>query len=245
MTIACANTYQLEWLQAKLKAGLERVARDVWRRDVSLKFVVRPESLNGHSGGNGGGGKSTTPTLNRSQGEPRVTINLVEFDPTKRGYVQTSNYAWQFWLPLIKPLPFCVWNLLRSYAFQRSEANPSISLLADVSANSNRHSIRGRAASEARPHETIGALALLEEQRIIWVIRKGEGRHTTYNFKVMNSLPLLTSAQIAQLPQSVQAAHQKFLKRCQIDLDEWQQQTLPTFLPAEPPIRVVELDASE
>jgi hypothetical protein len=163
-------------------------------------------------------------------GPGEIAVELVEFDPTKRGFVMTANYAIRFWQPYLGQLPFSLWQTLRSFAFRADEdAWPSIQTLADICANGNRHAILGRARRNGRK-PIVGALETLENERIVWVLHSGSGRMTRYHFRVLGSLPLLTPGQIQRLTPRLQEAHERFLQRCAIDYEEWKQLTLPSLM---------------
>jgi len=217
LTVTLPNTYALDWIE-RLRPIIENTVERIAGRPLNVAFTTPAEEHR--------------PASERSRSEPRpgeIAIELVEFDPTRRGFVMTANYAVRFWQPYLGPLPFALWLTLRSFAWNAGRGGwPSIQTLADICANGNRHRILGRAARAGRKPIT-GALQVLENERIVWVKRTGEGRQTNYRFRVLANLPLLTPSQVQQLPANLQKAHDRFVRSCSVDHEEWNQLTLPTL----------------
>ena len=157
---------------------------------------------------------------------------MVAYDPTVRGWVMTANYAWQFWLAYLGAVPFALWNTLRSFpaAYQKKHRPfwPSIQTLADIITGGDRKRLLGREACAGRGR-TVGALEVLERERVVWVQRRGQGTSMRYMFRVLDHLPLLTPAQVATLSERLQERHARELARCEVDREEWEQLTLPTL----------------
>lgn len=209
LIVAVPTIYAQEWLDGRLRPVIESTLAALGHHSA-LAFVV-----------------SATTTGARARDEvavaaealrppPKASVQLVDFDPTTRGWIQVPAYAIQFWQPYLGPGAFALWQAIRSYA-QAGDAWPSIASLADILANGDKQKLIGRAARNQR-----GWLAILEEERLLWFKRKGQD----YIFRVLDRLPLLTPAQVATLPAKRRAAHDRFLAQAQIDRDEWQQLTL-------------------
>lgn len=178
----------------------------------------------------------------------QIPVELVKFDPRDHwGWTIIANYELQFWQPLLALLEkatgarntgiaFTVWATLRTFPAHWSPSThkpdwPSIQLLADTCAKGDRHKIIGRAARAGRNPVT-GALQLLHEQNLAIVLSShGAGPDTRYRLKVLDRLPLLTPAQVAVLPDSLQRRHLLALSRSDLDILEWTQLTLPTLAP--------------
>lgn len=215
LTVYTPNEYAKDWLENRLFNTISRTVNDLAGKSLELQFVIK--NTNGH-----------TPEASPGPGE--IAISLVSFDPMQRGFLVTPHYIIRFWQPYLRQDPFTLWFTLRSFGYQAERnAWPSIQTLADICFNGNRHRILGRAAS-GRSKDKIGALEILENERIIWVKREGEGRMTRYTFRVLESLPLLTPAQVSKLSPRLQEAHARFIKQSEIDLKEWEQLTLPSLL---------------
>jgi len=234
LTVTVANTFGQEWLDQRLRPKIEAAVADTAGRPLNVVFAVKTTNHIDDGDLDDGRPPSQQPsdpadsTL-PAPGPGEIAVELVEFDPTKRGFVMTANYAIRFWQPYLGSRPFALWLTIRSFAFRADDDSwPSIQTLADIVANGNRYAITGRAACNGRK-ATTGDLQILEEERIVWVLRDGEGSGMRYHFRVLNSLPLLTPAQVKQLPGNLQAAHERFINRCSIDYQEWRQMTLPTL----------------
>lgn len=221
------SAFAKDWLENRLYMTLQRTLSSIiGKPGLELSIVI-----------NGNGAKAepaqqfSPEAACPEPGPDEIGVELVSFDPTQRGWVQTSNYAIRFWQPLLGQPAFILWLTLRSFAFQANHKDiwPAIETLADICTNGNRHKLLGRAARQGRA-PVIGAIKILEQQRIIWVKAVGRGRQTKYYFRVLDNLPLLTPQQVTQLTPRLQEAHQRFLKQCQIDYEEWAQLTLPSLL---------------
>jgi len=164
--------------------------------------------------------KRNMPEVNKIIYQPQteaVTVKLVHFNPTQRGFVMTSNYAIRFWQPYLGNTPFSLWTTLRSFANNGTEpdtVHPSIQTLADMCANGNRSRILGR-------KERQGAIHVLQNANIIKVTTRGEGGRKRYSFEVIATLPLLTPVQVSLLSKHLQDAHERFLSQCDIEIQEW------------------------
>lgn len=176
--------------------------------------------------------------------DSRFSIELISFDPTQRGFVMTSNYAWQYWQPYLAArerqngarntgVAFCLWNTLRTFPAAWNESSllwPSIYTLADMVACGNRHKILGRAEQHNRP-PMLGALKLLEIEHIVWARACGEDSEIIYRFRILDNLPLLTPSQVAILSERLQERHAREIERCKLDYDEWVQLPMSSLLP--------------
>ena len=215
LTIYTPNEYAKDWLENRLYSTVSRTVNGVAGGPLQLQFVIN---------GNNGHTTETHP------GPGEIAISLVSFDPMQRGYLVTPHYIVRFWQPYLGQDPFTLWFTLRSFGYQAEKnAWPSIQTLADICFNGNRHRILGRAAS-GRSKDKIGALDILENERVVWVKGEGEGRMTRYTFRILESLPLLTPTQVSNLSPRLREAHARFMKQSEVDLKEWERLTLPTLL---------------
>jgi hypothetical protein len=180
----------------------------------------------------------------------RLSVELIHFDPRERGFVQLSNYALVFWQPLLNllereagsratGLAFRLWLTLRTFAahWDPHHGNhwPTIFTLARITAHGDRHRLLGRGPRGTKQagtyrKEVTGAIAILEEQRILYVTSRHSGRFTEYVFRILDRLPLLTPVQVKRLPVPLQERHQHELARSKLDYQQWQQYTLPLLL---------------
>ena len=237
LTVAVANHYAVDWLTTRLNDTVLRTAARTLGRPVEVQFIVSDDGQHPDQDET----DTDVPT------DCRVAIEIINFDPTTAGFVMTSNYAWQYWQPylaaverangaLTTGVSFCLWNTLRSFpaawVMTGRPQWPSIFTLADMVARGNRHKIMGRSEyGQKRKHSRmIGALEILENERIVWPHTIGTGRETVYCFRVLNSLPILTPLQIGRLSERLQERHAREIERCKLDINDWEQLTLPTLL---------------
>ncbi|HUV95795.1 MAG TPA: DnaA N-terminal domain-containing protein [Anaerolineae bacterium] len=236
LTITAKSAFAKDWLENRLGPTIKRTLARVAGRPLDLAFTgaypTNAETLH----------TITHPEADQSEevegdhpsipASTRFAIELVHFNPQEAGYVIVTNYALDFWQPLLGPSPFALWLTLRSFPAAWAEHIkpdwPSIQTIADICARRDRHKILGRAAW-TNHHRVIGALEVLESERIVWPRRYGTGRQTYYVFKVLNALPLLTPTQVAKLTPRLQARHDRQLARTKVNYDEWQQLTLPSL----------------
>jgi hypothetical protein len=224
--VGVKSGYAKDWLEHRLLATIKRTLARLTGQPVEIQFVVGGER-----------GRPGEQAAQEGQGseqasEPRpgeIAVELVEFDPTRKGFVMATNYAIRFWQPYLGAVPFALWLALRSFAFRADrESWPSIQTLADICTNGNRHVILGRNERKGR-ERTIGALEVLENERIVWPKKYGVGHETRYRFRVLENLPLLTPVQVQKLTPLLRRAHARFVADCPIDYEEWSRLTLPTL----------------
>lgn len=212
LTVRVENEHVKEWISNRLLATIERTVTNIVGRETKIKIDVGPLAPRPPASGD-----------QAASYESRVSVELVEYDPTKRGFVQASNYAVRFWMPYLGVGPFSLWLALRSFAYDASKVTwPSIATLAGIVSNGDRQRLIGRTK---RGQWVPGYLERLEEERVIWY--KRTGNH--YKYRVLNSLPLLTPEQVQQLPPNIREAHDRFVRHCEIDYEEWVQLPLPTL----------------
>jgi len=229
LTIGVPNSYAQDWLENRLYETIQRAVSAVAEQSLDLAFVIDGPPA---AADNGTGTNGTEPPPEPGPGQ--IAVELVSFDPTQRGFIMTSNYATRFWQPYLDlfntPIsPFQLWLTIKSFAYDcQKETWPSIQTLADICAKGQRYKILGRAPRKGAGSVT-GTLEVLEEQRIIYVRKRGAGRKIRYRFRVLENLPLLTPKQVEGLSSILQRGHKEFLQRCEIDYEEWEQMTLPSL----------------
>jgi hypothetical protein len=157
--------------------------------------------------------------------DEQVEVEVVDLEPTLRGYHISWNYSTRYWLPLLGPIPWAVWQTLLSFCFGgRDTCWPSISLIADIATGGNRNLVtgrwRGRGTNRCRQP---GALDALEDAGLLSIQIDRTGRQTRYTFHVLREPPLLTPDQLSQLPPRLQQLHADLLTRCGIDQETYQQ----------------------
>jgi len=249
VVIGAPTAFAREWLENRLADLTRKTLAGLTEKPVvEVQFILAPTRAPLALKGRGAGGEGqTTPAAPgpaqapaeaqtaEEQTEPETfTVEMVEFDPLQKGFVQVSNYALYFWQPYLGMkmpgrgtygLPFAAWQFLKSFAFGSGVVRPSIERMAATIANANRYLLLGRPDKD-RP----GALQILSDESLICIVRYGEGRETAYRFRVLNSLPLLTPAQIAPFPRNLQDAHENFLESAGFDLAIWRAITALTLI---------------
>lgn len=248
-TIGVDTAYAKDWLETRLYRTIQRTLARLTNQPAKPEFTIvypgtEPGPATGPAGPgpgrtDGAGGLRPRPSPSESDCDPnsppdcRINVELVNFDPTTAGWVMLANYAIHYWQPYLGITAFALWIALRSFpaawAGGRVSEWPSIQTLADIVANHNRHRILGRAECKGR-RRTIGALEVLENERIVYTRAYGNGPKTIYTFRVLDHLPLLTPQQVNKLTHRLQKRHQHDIARCQLDFEEWEQLTLPTLL---------------
>jgi hypothetical protein len=160
------------------------------------------------------------PTLREIQAEEgEVEVEVVEVDPTLRGFHVAWNYSTRYWLPLLGPVAWAVWQTLLNFCFgERDTCWPSISLIADIAARGNRHLVLGRwkGKGESRRRQP-GALEILQEAGLLAIETQDTGSRTRYRFRVLKEPPTLTPDQLARLSPRLQQDHAELLARCGLD----------------------------
>ena len=138
-------------------------------------------------------------------------------DPALRGYHVAWQYGWRFWLPILGPVPFLVWQQLISFCYgDKDTCWPSVSLLADLVAKGNRHAITGRwrGKGKARRRQP-GALEILEAHGLLAVETKNPGPTARHTFHVVKEPPLLPPNLLSKLPPRLQQMHADLLRRAE------------------------------
>lgn len=221
LVIGVPSIYAIEWLDNRLRKQIGRALKQhgypgLFRFMVAGEFGDAVEALREVSSEEAA---ATAPGAALSE----AMIELVEFDPARRGWMQLPAYAVQFWQPYLDDGPFNLWLTLRSYGQQGGEW-PSLQTLADVVARGNRQLLTGRP-----DRERDGWLAVLESERLLWFRRRGN----RYVFRVLDNLPLLTPTQVQRLPMGRRIAHDRFLIQAKLDKQEWEQLTLSSLVKEE------------
>jgi len=220
LTIHPKSAYAQDWIEHRLHTTIHRAVTTTIGSDIKIFYEVKND-----------------PDPERKPPEPEpepggFSVELISFNPTEFGFVQTSRYSLIFWQPLLGH-SFHVWITLRAFAWnKKTESWPSIEVLADTCTNGNRHRLLGRNERNNRKAQ-VGALEILTEAKIIHVRIQGEGRKTQYFFRVLDNLPLLTPHQVKHLTPELQKRHKRWLWECSISYEEWQQLNFKSLLESE------------
>jgi hypothetical protein len=228
--ISTPNPYAVEWLANRLNRIIKQNLERHVGRSITLRFVVaaelttdpaepasaEPAAENAENG-------AKTHRAPRRKSAIELATKLVDFDPAKKSWTQTPAYAVQFWQPYLGIGPFALWLTLRSFAQATIGAWPSLQTLADITAGGDKQILTGR---DHKGKHREGWLEVLEREGLVKYDLKGH----TYEFLILDSLPLLTPAQVAQLPEQRRKAHERWLHQCQIEEKDWQRITTTSLV---------------
>ena len=191
IAISCPDPMTADWCENRLQPVILAAITSTTGTTPALAFIY-----------------PSTPQKTHIDDLP-IHLQLIHHDPRDTGFVMISNYAIQFWQPLLSQDAWCLWVTLRSYAWDAQRwAWPSIRTLAEIVTNGNRHRITGRAERNDRARQ-IGAIESLEAEGLLRVSRDAD----TYLFRVIDKLPLLSPARIKLLPAHLRRAHKRYLQR--------------------------------
>lgn len=251
ITVTVANKYAKAKLKNRLDTTIRRTLARLTKQPINVRYTIAyPE---GHetmhttstTRAMTDAGETPPDELDRDQPpECRFAVELVHFDPRELGHVRASNYAHHYWQPFIATVErehrmrctgvsFVLWLTLKSFpahfATRTRPHWPSIQTLADIVANGNRHRILGRSERKGKTPRAavVGALHILEQLRIVWLTSHGAGSRASYTFKVLDLLPLLTPTQAGRLSPRLQLRHAADIAKCQVNVQQWRQLTLP------------------
>jgi hypothetical protein len=215
LIIATPRAAALEWLNHRLKPGIERALREI-NHPLAVSFVLAPQPTLL---------ELTLPADPTSPDQPapaapEISIELLEFDPTRKGWLALPHYATRFWMPYLDDTCWKLWLALKDLA--NTKTTPTVERLAAMCAGGTRQRLTGR---NHRGAWLKGAIEILENERILWYKRTGN----QYKFRTLEVLPLLTPTQVATLPPPLPEDHTNWLKMCDLDYEEWQQLTVPTL----------------
>lgn len=244
LVIAVKNNHAVDWLEHRLRPVIDRTLHRLTGNGTTARFIVtqHPASSIQHPPPDLIAELATilrqvVDPATRKLLQQRISAiqgvdtyedddEIPDFDCYGKGgggYYPVSNYADQFWKPLLKRRKaFLVYTSLRARdkaprGLWTSQEHVPIRGLCE-SVPCSRNTILG----ETRHGEhRAGALDLLRNANLAQIDVRGAGLHTTYHISVRVKLPLLTPAQAAHLPDQVQAKHIKWLRSHQIDPEPW------------------------
>jgi len=215
LTVHVKNGYAKDWVEKRLQKPIIRTV---------AAFTSQTYTIAAQVGGNGNGNGAKPAPLKVEPGQ--FATELVYTDPRQQT-ITTSVYAIRFWQPVLTPPVFGLWITLRGFAWDGpgKEVYPSIQLLADICAGGNRHKVIGRAERKDRKAFD-GYLKLLQKFQIVSVRTEGRNHERAYFFRVLEHLPILTPVQASWLPDNVEEAHKRWLRRHQLGHEQWKQLTM-------------------
>ena len=144
-----------------------------------------------------------------------IRVRSLDFDPVDAGYTILPNYTARFWFPMLRSSSAIgLYLILMVHADQQGHAWPSIATIADTLAV-DRRTITGRTQDvDGKPRRYPGAIETLERHGLLRTDRvEPDDGNPFWNFYVRKRPPILTPAQVDELPERLQHAHDRWLKR--------------------------------
>ncbi|HID65167.1 MAG TPA: hypothetical protein EYP49_20810 [Anaerolineae bacterium] len=246
-TIAVPNAFTRDWLENRLLTTIKRILVGIAGCPVEVHFVVRQDSPQVVTAEPAAGPQpitlSTLPELHPELAEGSlveadhvsiVAVQFYEFDPMKRGFLQMPKYCEWFWQPYFGVVTYATYRFLRSLDRQNEGWGGwhfvKVERIA-ATLGVNRQKITGvQREKDGRKYWQPGAFDALSQAAIARVETLGKGKKVSYKVSCLNSLPLLTPAQVETLPGILQEEHARFLKECSIEYEEWKQLELSTLV---------------
>jgi hypothetical protein len=218
LTVFCSNAFAKDWLESRLLARIRRVVDDVAGQPLDINFAINkfPPQRN------------PVPT---KAGEIFVEIIKLPTEP----FLKVSKYSLWFWQSLMGNIAFSTYLMLRSRdhymdKFWGKRHRLSVELIAEI-LQVNRQAITGvQRLRNGVKRWTPGAFDAINEHQVGKIDSARTGRSTIYHARILNTLPLLTPAQVATLPPIVQEHHTGYLKKFDVDRVRWEQLTMANLV---------------
>lgn len=212
-----ASTWARDWIRERLAPLIESLT-DAAGSPRPLRLTV------------------ATPRRSAPRPQPDPTPDteiavILHHSPANGGFTITSNYAIQFWQPLIGSAAFSLWLTIRSYAMDAGATTkpawPSIQTLADITSRGHRQRLTGRRrSSKDKTYYQPGLLDRLQAHHVLRIDWQTE----PISFHCVADLPLLTPEQTNELTHRRQLAHRAYLRRHRLSCDHWQQLSFTSLL---------------
>jgi hypothetical protein len=165
------------------------------------------------------------------------------FDPpwdseqlARLGFLRTPVYYDLFLQPLIGPVAYAIWRACKCLNWTTGSQTYTEDTVTSVYAlaailNCNRQKITGvKRRKEGTPYWQDGAFDRLRQERLALIREEGKGSQLAYRMLVVNEPPLLCPSQVIKFGNLLQDAHARWLKRAQLQLEEWQQLPMDSLL---------------
>jgi hypothetical protein len=145
-----------------------------------------------------------------------VDIRGYVTDPKRVGYQVLTNYESIYWRALVGNDAWSLYEVLRSFCHNGNNAcSPSIQLLTTILGLEDKRALIGRSKMvNDKEYRYPGLIETLQEHKLVIAEVQGEPPKTRYLFHVNLTPDLLTPAQVAQLPRTLQQKHAELLNRC-------------------------------
>lgn len=234
--IAVPNKFALDYVDSYLRASIERSLCRLTHHAVALEFQVRKGEPEPEEEPKIAPKRPSQPPRKPAQqvasAEPPqareaqvdissvgsdngITVEELDWDPTRLGWTMTSNYFKHFWMGLIGHEAAALYELIKSFCYgSKDDARPSVARLA-ASMRVDRHKLTGRKRKKPNGEEyrEEGLFDVLRRHRLLWVIVRGSGRESEYVFKIVKNPPLLLPSQVAELRPPLQELHRRLLAK--------------------------------
>lgn len=148
------------------------------------------------------------------------------------GYLVTPAYYDLFLQPLLKPVGYGIWRLLKCLYYaphQRYTRERRITIEEMAHRlNCHRQAITGcHRRRDGRRYWQPGAFDIMQSEGIAAIREEGHNKQKAYRIRALNSPRMLTPAQVARLSILLHDAHDVWIERARLDLAAWQQLELP------------------
>ena len=152
------------------------------------------------------------------------------------GFLRTPIYYDLFLQPLIGPVAYAIWRVCKCLNWTDGDQTYTRDTVTSVYAlaavlNCNRQKITGvKRRKEGTAYWQDGAFDRLRQERLALIREEGEGSQLAYRMLVVNEPPLLCPSQVTKFGNLLQDSHARWLKRAQLQLEEWQQLPMDSLL---------------
>jgi len=155
---------------------------------------------------------------------------------SQTGFLRTPVYYDLFLQPLIGPVAYAIWRVCKCLNWSNPEQAYTQDTVTSVYAlaaflDCNRQKITGvKRRQNGVAYWQDGAFDRLRQERLALIREEGKGSQIAYRLLVVNEPPLLCPSQVEKFPAKLQQAHNNWLHKAQLQLEEWQQLPMDSLL---------------
>ena len=152
------------------------------------------------------------------------------------GFLRTPVYYDLFLQPLIGADAYAIWRVCKVLNWSTGNASYTQDTVTSVYAlasilNCHRQKITGvKRRKNGVAYWQDGAFDRLRQERLALIHEEGSGSQLAYRLLVVNEPPLLCPSQMASFPERLQLAHREWLRKAQLQIEEWQQLDFDSLL---------------
>ncbi len=235
LIIAVKNGYAVEWLSNRLYPVVERTLKRITGNGWAAQFVVQ----------------EPTPIQRPEWLATEVAWRAPDFDPSDpkkvAGWVPVPEYGQLFWAPLLGPIAWRVWEIVRRTDHQGAPHDwtprvrysaPELARLVPCGKQAltgrNRQcdpdtpgaqemtlTPLGQAAMTTWARHNPGAFDRLQQYDLAEITVSGSGRRQVYTLSVRWRLPLLHPTEVAELSAELQIRHDQWVLEHGMDPELW------------------------